>query len=398
MPPSSPDGSASVAGADHAGLQHQAHRLAHRHEVALHVGMRDGQRAAARELALEQRHHRAGAAEHVAEAHGDAAHAARRLARGDVQRLAIHLGQPLRRAHHEVGFTALSVEISTIASAPDAARRVGDMAGAGDVGQQALQRVGLDHRHVLQRGGVEHQFGATSLEHGADARLVADVGDAATGGGTCGWRLGQFQVDLPQRVFAVVEQDQLLGPERGDLARQLAADGAAGAGHDDAPALDQPRHAVAVERHLRAVQQVLDRDRLQFQMRPPVAWRRGRARSGAARGGPAALRGRPAPPARRGVAPDRSGVVTTSVAGRRPSRAQPLQHCGGVVDRAEDGVAVDAPPGLAVPSASRPSMRSRTSRSPARARRNRSTSSAAPTSSTVCAASCSVEGVSCISR
>ena len=44
------------------------------HEIALDVGVGEGQRAAARELALEQRHDRAGGAQHVAEADGDAAH------------------------------------------------------------------------------------------------------------------------------------------------------------------------------------------------------------------------------------------------------------------------------------------------------------------------------------
>jgi len=37
---------------------------------------------------------------------------------------------------------------------------------------------------------------------------------------------------------------------RGNLPRQFTADGAAGAGDDDPASLDQPRHALAVERHL----------------------------------------------------------------------------------------------------------------------------------------------------
>ena len=78
--------------------------------------------------------------------------------------------------------------------------------------------------------------------------------------------LGQLEVDQPQRILAVVEQDQPLGPKSGDLAGQLAADRAAGAGDDDPPSLDQPRHAFAVERHLRTVQQVLDRHRAQLQL------------------------------------------------------------------------------------------------------------------------------------
>ena len=75
MPPCSAPGSSASPTPMHAGLQHQPDRLAHRHEVALHVGMGDRQRAAALQLALEQRHDRAGGAQHVAEPHGDAAHA-----------------------------------------------------------------------------------------------------------------------------------------------------------------------------------------------------------------------------------------------------------------------------------------------------------------------------------
>ena len=199
----------------HAGLQHQADRLAHRHEVALHVGMRDRQRAAARELALEQRHHRAGAAEHIAEPHGDAAHALVRAgcARAQISSAwqyisASRFEAPITR----VGFTALSVEISTIASAPDRARRVGDVAGAGGVGQPGppagspppSARASARRRGTPVRGGARRRSARMR-------RLVADVGDQATA--APGMGLGQFQVDLPQRVFAVVEQHQRAGPE-----------------------------------------------------------------------------------------------------------------------------------------------------------------------------------------
>ena len=65
--------------------------------------------------------------------------------------------------------------------------------------------------------------------------------------------LPQLEVDLVEHVFAVIEQRQARRPEGRRLARQFAADGAAGAGDQHAPPLHQPRHAFAVERHLRAV-------------------------------------------------------------------------------------------------------------------------------------------------
>ena len=143
---------------------------------------------------------------------------------------------------------------------------------------------------------------------------------AATARGTCGWRSAQLEVDQPERVFAVVEQDQPRRPERRDLARQLAADRAAGAGDDHPPALDQPRHAFAVERHLRRgpAGPRSPSAAVRARARDP-ALRPGPATSGAARGGCAcrsasACSTRPA-----SDWPARSGVATTSVSGSLPS-------------------------------------------------------------------------------
>ncbi len=78
MPPSASSGRCFRAAlrARHRCLQHKPHRFAHRHEVAAHVRMGDGERPPAGELAAEQRHHRPGRAEDIAEAHGDTAHPA----------------------------------------------------------------------------------------------------------------------------------------------------------------------------------------------------------------------------------------------------------------------------------------------------------------------------------
>ena len=117
MPPASPM-TARVAGTEHARLQHETDRLAHCHEVSLHVRMGDRQRAATFQLALEQRDDRTGAAQHVAEPHGDAAHAASACARAQSSAWQYISASRFDAPITEVGFTALSVEISTIARAP----------------------------------------------------------------------------------------------------------------------------------------------------------------------------------------------------------------------------------------------------------------------------------------
>ncbi len=193
--------------ADHARLQHQPDRLAHRHEIALHVRMRHRQRPAALELAAEQRHHRAGAAEHVAEPHGHAAHAAA-AARRHVQPCTYISASRLLAPITLLGFTALSVEMNTIAAAPAARAASATIRVPDRVGHQPFERVRLHHRHVLQRRRMEHQLRPHRLEHRARSGPRRECRPGRSAGGTLGMRLGQLGVDLPQRVFAVVEQHQ----------------------------------------------------------------------------------------------------------------------------------------------------------------------------------------------
>ncbi len=149
-----------------------------------------------------------------------------------------------------VGFTALSVEISTIACAPTAR-------AASATWRVPATLVSSPSSGLASTIGTCFSAAAWNTSSGRyasnTARMRASSRMSAISALAVHLRvgLGQLDVDLPQRVFAVVEQDQRLRPERRDLARELAADGAAGAGDDDAAALDQPRHALAVERHLR---------------------------------------------------------------------------------------------------------------------------------------------------
>ena len=104
---------------------------------------------------------------------------------------------------------------------------------------------------------MEHQLWPQLLEHRTDAGLVADVGDPRVPGHL---RVGlrQLSVDLPQRVFAVIQQGQAGRAKCCHLARKLRADRAACTGHQHPPSRHQPRHALTVQRHLRPVQQVFD--------------------------------------------------------------------------------------------------------------------------------------------
>ena len=149
------------------GLQHELRRLRDRHEVALDVGMRDGDRAAARDLLAEVRHHAAGRAEHVAEAHDHELRCRCRRCSAWQTISARRLEAPITL----VGFTALSVEISTNFAAPclRAARATAMVDST--LLRTASKALSLLHqRHVLVRRGMEHDLRPVAREHLAHAR------------------------------------------------------------------------------------------------------------------------------------------------------------------------------------------------------------------------------------
>ena len=85
----------------------------------------------------------------------------------------------------------------------------------------------------------------------ADHRDDLDVGEAAA----------QLLVDVEQRRLGALEQHEPSDPERGDLAAQLRADAAAGAGHEHRPAADERPHRLLGDGDRLAPQEVLDPDR-----------------------------------------------------------------------------------------------------------------------------------------
>ena len=65
----------------------------------------------------------------------------------EIERLAEALGEPLGGAHHAGRVDRLVGRDHHHQRRAEGARRLGDVAAADDVGQHALDRVGLDHRH-----------------------------------------------------------------------------------------------------------------------------------------------------------------------------------------------------------------------------------------------------------
>ena len=99
---------------DAGGLDHQLHGLGDGHEEARHLGVGDRDRPALLDLALEDRQHRAGAAEDVAEAHGARSACRDAAPRASITRSARALEAPMT----VLGSTALSVEIRQKRSTP----------------------------------------------------------------------------------------------------------------------------------------------------------------------------------------------------------------------------------------------------------------------------------------
>ena len=239
--------------ATHGGrLQHQAHRLGDGHEVAARLRVRDRDRPAALELTLEERDHRAVAAEHVPEPDRDEARPAR--ARPSLEQ---HLAQPLRCAHHARRVDRLVGRDEHELVHAVGLRGVHHHSRAEHVVEHRFARVGLEQRHVLVSCGMEHDRRAEAAERQIDAGRILDVGHHSMQrqAGPRGCQLGVHEVEP---VLGVVEKDELLGIELRGLARELGAHGAAGPGHQHTLSLEERRQLGGVEAHGLAAQQVFD--------------------------------------------------------------------------------------------------------------------------------------------
>ncbi len=242
-----------LAAAPHrAGLEHQPRRLRHRHEVAPRLRVRDRERPAALELALEQRDHRALAAQHVAEAHRDEAGAAAVGAR-----LEQHLAHPLGGPHDAGGAPRLVGRDQHELAHAVALGGLHQAERADHVVEHRLARVGLEQRDVLMGRGVEHQRRTEAPERRLDPGRVLDVGDDHVER-QVGVVRGQIMLHVVHAVLGVIEQPQRRGREPGGLTRQLGADRAARAGDQHALPVEERAQGGRIEPHRAAPEQVLE--------------------------------------------------------------------------------------------------------------------------------------------
>ena len=158
------------------------------------------------------------------------------------------------------GLTALSVEICTMTGTPAARQASATWRVPSTLVRMPSAGCASTMGTCFSAAAWNTSSGRASANTDSSARLVADVGEhglARQGRVT----LGKRQIDLVEMEFRILDQGDLGRLEVGDLAHQLAADGAAGAGHHDALAGDERLHGRPVEHRLGPAEQVLDRDR-----------------------------------------------------------------------------------------------------------------------------------------
>ena len=251
------------------GGEHEVGGLAHGHEVAHHLGVGDRDRSAAGDLRLEHRHHGAGRAENVAEAHGDEPG---RLRAGAlrIEGLRHHLGEAL-------GDAELRDRLDRLVGGDHhqgaGARRdggLGDVDRAEDVGLDALGPVALEIGHLLQRGGMEDVSGPEIADDRVQPLTVADVGQRALH-----LRLrveqGRAVEDGVERRLRILDDEQRRGAEGDRPGADLRADRAAAAGHDHAGAGQEVFQSRPIDGDGGTQEEILDLQRREFGVAHPLA-------------------------------------------------------------------------------------------------------------------------------
>ena len=173
------------------------------------------------------------------------------------------LGHRLRGAHHRLRVDRLVGGDEDEALDPRGGRGLGRDPGRDRVVAHGLQRVCLHQRHVLVGGGVEDDARFEALHHlQHPVRLLAvgqhrlDAGEVAL--------LDHLAVDLEEVVLGVVEHHQQPRADAGDLAAELGADRAAGAGDEDDAVAQVGADPVQLDHDRVAAEHVLDLDLAQL--------------------------------------------------------------------------------------------------------------------------------------
>ena len=260
---------------------------------------------------------------------------------GDVAAVPERLDDPLADApstgpSRSSGSTALSVETSTKRSASNSTATSATTRVASDVVAHGLDRVRLHQRHVLVRRGVEDDRGLVALEDlaASSARLPTSASTAAHGGEAALVARARAR-SRTARVSALLDEDEPRRAEARDLAAELRADRAAGAGDE---------HASVRRGTTRSPRGRPRPARGRARPRPARAGsaRRGRRRPRSARAAPAAsspgsTRGAPSRRPSRARSPGADGIAISTSSGRCSRRIARQ-----VVDRAEHADPVHA--------------------------------------------------------
>ena len=211
-----------------AGLEDELRGFGDGHEVALHVGMGDGDRAAGGDLFFEEGDDAATAAEDVAEADGGESGGAYA-----VEVLDDHFGDAFGGAHDAGGVYGFVGGDHDEDFRPVAVGRFGDGLGAEDVVVDGFFGLPLHEGDVLVGGGVEDDLWPGLGEDGVDALPVADVGDFRHEAelGVLGL---EFAVDFIDAIFAFAEKVERFWCHRRYLPAEFGADGASRSGDEDA--------------------------------------------------------------------------------------------------------------------------------------------------------------------
>ena len=241
------------------GCQHQTDGLGNGHEIAHDFRMRNRYRTTVADLLLEAGDNRTAGSEHIAEPHRLESGVPRLQIRG----LAIGLGETFRRPHDIGWVDRLVGRDHHEGLGPVSHRRIRSVAGSQHIGLDALERIVLDQRDVLQRGRVEDNLRPQLGEDHIETDIVTDVQKA---GDDVELRVpfAQGLVDQVGVVLRTVDEHQLAGFEGGDLEDEFGPDRAAGTRDEYGLVLDERSDRRVFILDFRASKQVAQFDRLGF--------------------------------------------------------------------------------------------------------------------------------------
>ena len=204
--------------------------------------------------------------------HGDQPHPRLGITLGRkvmIERLAIHLGEPLGQTQHRHRLDRLVGRDHH--HRPGARRqcRIGDIHRAENVGFDAFAPVAFEDRNVLERGGVKDDIRLEFVHQPQDALAIADIRHPPLDHGAGLVRRKRFG-DRIERRLRILDHQQPRSAERHDAVANLRTDRTAAAGDDDRLVLHQRFETRIIDFFAGAQQQVLDGNRRQSRRIPAL--------------------------------------------------------------------------------------------------------------------------------